>query len=317
MMLFFVIAGLAVLLISGDILVRGAVGLAKLLNIPPLLIGMTIVAFGTSAPELVVTVKAVLAGEAGIAVGNIIGSNIANVLLVLGLPAIIYPIACSVDGLKRNAVIMLIATALFSWFAFQPGAIDFNRGAFLFALIVAFVAYSGLRMRSGGQDEAEELEELEDAPSGAVRIGVYIIVGLIGLPIGAQLLVDNAALLAAQLGVRDELIGLTIIAFGTSLPELATVVAAAMRKHSAVALGNVVGSNLFNLLAVGGAAGLAGGAAFSPAAQMFDVPVMIACTILVSGFIFLRGTINRMWGVLFSIAYFAYIGVLAQGALAG
>ena len=147
-----VLLGLAILIVSGDLLVRGAVGLAQILRVPALLIGLTIIAFGTSAPELVVTIQAVLGGAGGIAVGNIVGSNIANVLLVLGVPALIFPIACEVKGLRRNTVIMLAATALFAGWAYLTNAIDFQAGVVLLTLIIAYLAYTGWRAASGQSD---------------------------------------------------------------------------------------------------------------------------------------------------------------------
>lgn len=312
----FIILGLAILLVAGDLLVRGAVGLAAALKIPALLISLTIVAFGTSAPELVVTVQAVLQGNDGIALGNIIGSNIANVLLVLGLPAIIYPITTHVPGLRRHAVFMLIATAAFCAAAYAPASlIDTRIGAGLFAGIVAYIVYMWFRASHGGAEPViDEVEEyLETAGVSLKTIG-FLVAGLIGLPLGAHLLVSNGAHLAMDLGVREELIGLTIVAFGTSLPELATVFAAALHKKSDVAIGGVVGSNIFNILAVGGAAGLAGTAYFDPASQTLDIPVMILAALLIAGYVLTRRNIGRLTGSLFFLLYIGFIVALAKSA---
>ncbi|MEL7489932.1 MAG: calcium/sodium antiporter [Pseudomonadota bacterium] len=310
-----IILGLAVLLISGDLLVRGAVGLATALRIPALIVSLTIVAFGTSAPELVVTVQAVISDKAGIALGNIVGSNIANIWLVLGFPAIIYPITTHVSGLRRHAVVMLAATSAFAAFAYFRGAIDPMAGAILFGGIVTYVGYMWVRAVSGGDDHLlDEVAEYSETSGVSWKTILFLIAGLIGLPLGANLLVNNGAALAANLGVRDELIGLTIIAFGTSLPELATVVAAAFHKKSDVAIGGVVGSNIFNLLAVGGAAGLAGGAVFDPKSLAFDLPVMIAAAIAVSLYIFTRKDIGRLSGLIFAVAYIAFIAALAAAS---
>ncbi|MHA7871413.1 MAG: sodium:calcium antiporter, partial [Hyphococcus sp.] len=226
-----VVLGLAVLLVAGDLLVRGAVSLAAALRVPALLVSLTIVAFGTSAPELVVTVQAVLSGSDGIALGNIIGSNIANIFLVLGLPAVIYPITTNVMGLRRHAVIMLAATALFVGTAYFRGYIDTGLGAGLFAGIIAYVGYMWIRTsRSGGRGDPvlDEVEEYQESAALGFKTFLFLAAGLIGLPLGAHLLVTNGSSLASALGVREEVIGLTIVAFGTSLPELATVVAAAL-----------------------------------------------------------------------------------------
>lgn len=311
----FVILGLAILLIAGDLLVRGAVGLAAALKIPALLISLTIVAFGTSAPELVVTVQAVLSGNDGIALGNIIGSNIANVFLVLGLPAIIYPVTTHVPGLRRHAVIMLIGTAGFLAAAYGPGEIGTRIGAALFTGILLYVGYMWVRAsRGGGEPILDEVEEYQDATGVSLKTMGYIAAGLIGLPLGAHLLVSNGATLAMGLGVREELIGLTIIAFGTSLPELATVFAAALHKKSDVAIGGVVGSNIFNIFAVGGAAGLSGTAMFDPASLTLDLPVMAITAIALAAFVLTRKNIGRVPGLIFTGAYIGFILMLAENA---
>ncbi len=304
-----IVVGLVILLVAGDLLVRGAVGLAAALNIPALLISLTIVAFGTSAPELVVSIQAVLSGSDGIALGNIIGSNIANVFLVLGLPAIIYPITTHVAGLRRHAVFMLAATAAFTGAAYFVGHIDTRIGASLFAGIIAYVAYMWFRARQGSTEPIlDEVDEYLEASSVSIKTILFLMAGLVGLPLGAHLLVTNGAAMAAGLGVRDELIGLTIVAFGTSLPELATVSAAAVHKKSDVAIGGIIGSNIFNLLAVGGAAGLAGTAYFDVA----DIPVMILAALILSAFVLTRRDISRLTGLFFVGAYVGFIIALAK-----
>lgn len=311
------ILGLGVLLIAGDLLVRGAVSLAAALNVPALIVSLTIVAFGTSAPEMVVSVQAVMTGNDGIALGNIIGSNIANILLVLGLPALIYPITTHVLGLRRHAAFMLLATAAFIAAAYGPGYINLTIGAALFAGIILYVAYMWVRASSGRSSEPviDEVEEYQEANGVTLKTIAFIVAGLVGLPIGAHLLVSNAASLAAGLGVREELIGLTIVAFGTSLPELATVVAAAFHRKSDVAIGGVVGSNIFNILAVGGAAGLAGTAFFDPESLRADIPVMILATIALAIYVFMRRDIGRFSGALYVAGYVGFIVLLT--ALAG
>ena len=287
----------------------------QLLKIPALLISLTIVAFGTSAPELVVTVQAVLKGNDGIAIGNIIGSNIANVLLVLGVPALIYPITTHVPGLRRHAVFMLAATAAFIAAAYVAGVIDTRIGGVLFAGILVYVGYMWFRASHGGKEPViDEVEEYLESAGVSLKTIAFLALGLIGLPAGAHLLVSNGASLAADLGIREELIGLTIVAFGTSLPELATVFAAALHKKSDVAIGGVIGSNIFNILAVGGAAGLAGTAYFDPASLKFDIPVMILATLLISFYVLTRRDIGRLTGFAFAGFYLVFIFMLAQSA---
>lgn len=312
----FIIVGLAILLVAGDLLVRGAVGLAAALKIPALLVSLTIVAFGTSAPELVVTVQAVLSGNDGIALGNIIGSNIANIFLVLGIPAIIYPVTTHVPGLRRHAVIMLLATALFLFAAYGPGEIGFEFGAVLFAAIVLYVGYMWFRASKGASNDPviDEVEAYQGSSTLSAKTLVFLAAGLVGLPLGAHLLVSNGAELATELGVREELIGLTLVAFGTSLPELATVFAAALHRKSDVAIGGVVGSNIFNIFAVGGAAGLAGTAVFDNASLSLDLPIMVIAAVILAAFVLTRRDIGRLWGLAFTAAYIGFIVLLASNA---
>ncbi len=308
-----VLLGLAILLVAGDLLVRGAVGLAAALKVPALLVSLTIVAFGTSAPELFVSVQAVLSGSDGIALGNIIGSNIANVFLVLGLPAIIYPITTHVVGLRRHALIMLLATAAFVGAAYITGYIDTRIGAGLFIGILFYVGYMWIRASTGKGDDPviDEVEEYLETSGVTFKTLLFLFAGLIGLPLGAHLLVSNGSTLAAGLGVREEVIGLTIVAFGTSLPELATVIAAAFHKKSDVAIGGVIGSNIFNLLAVGGAAGLAGTATFDPTSLGVDIPVMLLATLALTFFVVTRRNIGRLSGLFMFGAYIGFIIALA------
>lgn len=315
----FIFLGLAVLLVGGDLLVRGAVGLANAARVPALLVSLTIIAFGTSAPELVVSVTAVLEKEPGIAIGNIIGSNIANILFVLGIPALAYPMTTQVTGLKRHGLVLLIATSAFAALAYGAGGISRATGAALFAGIIAYVIFlAWMARRSRGRDPViDEVAEYSD--SGKTGLGpsiAYLVAGLIGLPIGADILVVHGSEFARALGARPELIGLTVVSIGTSLPELATVAAAALRKRSEVAIGNVVGSSIFNIFAVGGATGLAGGAAVGGATLGYELPVMIAASLVLTAFIFLRRDIGRIAGLAFLAAYIAFLVALCLG-LAG
>ena len=311
-----IVVGLVVLLVAGDLLVRGAVSLAAALHIPALLISLTIVAFGTSAPELVVTVKAVLGGNDGIAIGNIIGSNIANIFLVLGLPALIYPVTTHVPGLRRHVFLMLAATGAFVGAAYIRGHIGTTIGAVFFSGIVLYLIYMWGRARSGGRDPViDEVSEYVSAPGVTIKTLAFLAAGLIGLPLGAQLLVTNGESLALGLGVRESIIGLTIIAFGTSLPELATVFAAAVHKKSDVAIGGVIGSNIFNVLAVGGAAGLAGTAEFDAATKSLDIPIMIGAAIILTFFVLTKRDIGRISGLAFLVFYAGFMFLLAKTSL--
>ncbi|ADM10463.1 K+-dependent Na+/Ca+ exchanger related-protein [Parvularcula bermudensis HTCC2503] len=313
--------GITILLVAGDFLVRGAVGIATRLGIPSLLIGLTIVAFGTSAPELVVSINAVVTGDNGIAVGNIVGSNIANVFLVLGLPALISAISLSGPGLGRHGSVMLAATAGFAFAVYGWGQLDTAIGIFfLLAIALYVVAIVVAAMRPGTAPppvvDGDVSVSAEEAQS--FKPILLTLIGLVGLPIGANLLVTSGATLAMDLGVREELVGLTLIAFGTSLPELATVIAAARKAEASVAVGNVIGSNIFNILFVGGAMGVFGTTVFSdPGTKIYDVPAMVVAALALAIPLYLRMTITRTVGILFILAYIAYIVIISVKAAPG
>ncbi|MEL6506269.1 MAG: calcium/sodium antiporter [Pseudomonadota bacterium] len=309
----FLLAGLVILLTAGELLVRGAVDLARALKVPALIVSLTIVAFGTSAPEIFVSIQAVMSDAGGIALGNIIGSNIANILMVLGFPAIIYPMSAHVPGLRRHGMIVTAATLVFAFIAYMVGAITPLIGVALTISIICYVIIMMVEARRGTSENPilDDVEEFSDGDGLAISTIIFIIVGIIGLPLGAHLLVKNGVVIATSLGVRETIIGLTVIAFGTSLPELATVISAALKKKSDVAIGSIVGSNIFNLLAVGGVTGLAGGAAFDPVSLRFDLPVMVVSTLLLFVFIIRRQDIGRVSGLVMAGGYIGFISTLA------
>ncbi len=300
--------GLLVLLLAGDLLVRGAAELALRLGISALMVGMTVVAFGTSAPELLVSVRAVLAGAGGLALGNVVGSNIANVLLVLGAPALISAIVVSRE-VTRDYALMCGASLLFLAVALT-GVIGVWQALVLLAGFAVFMADSIWRGRRARM--AAALPDLPERPEGQWRAGVYVALGVVGLPLGAHLLVTGAVDLATRLGVSDLLIGLTIVAVGTSLPELATTLMAALRREAGVALGNIIGSNLFNLLFILGIAGLVGEMAIPAQLLRYDIWVMLAASALIGLFLWRGWAISRLWGLGLLLAYAAYIwGLIA------
>ncbi len=313
---FVLIAGLALLLVGGDLLVRGAVGLAEKLSIPPLIIGLTIVSFGTSAPELFISVKAALEDAAGLAVGNVVGSNIANVLLVLGVPALIYPCICKEDGIGRNLLVMLGITIVFMGMMLN-GRIEIYDGAILFTLLVLYL-YSQfrnatkirreLKSATNGEDIADYHEEIESIPTRGWVIGVLLVSGLILLPLGADFVVDSASKIARSWDVSDEVIGLTIVAIGTSLPELATTVMAVFRKNASVALGNVVGSNIFNIAGIMGITAIIKPLPVGGNIVQIDMWVMLATSLLILLLAHYGKTIRFSGGLIMSLTYCAYIG---------
>lgn len=303
--------GLVILILAGDSLVKGAVNLALRLGIPAMIVSLTVVAFGTSAPELLISIKAALENVPGIALGNVVGSNTANVLLVLGIPAIIAAMHTAECDTRKSYLQMLAATALFIGLAFM-GTFNWISGLILLAglaLILGSAIRDVMAHKNGAAAEAEVLEELEGADDSMPgwRVGIYLVLGLVGLPLGADILVDNAQIIAKDYGVSDTVIGLTLVAVGTSLPELATTFMAALRKQTDVALGNVIGSNFFNLLAIIGVASLIHPIEVASEFLTFDLWVMLAASLLLVPFVFLKWNITRLWGFVFSGLYVAYV----------
>lgn len=309
--LLYAIAGLVLLVAAGDILVRGAVRLATGLGISSMIIGLTVVAMGTSMPELLVGVNAVLAGVPDLALGNVVGSNIANVLLVVGLPALLQPVACCAPRLGRNLGVMLAATASLFVFGFVTGQVGRTEASILLAGFSAFILWS---IRYALQSRDAEVDEMTEAAKHdpLIKAIAFVILGLIGLPLGADLLVDGAVDIARALHVSEAVIGLTLIALGTSLPELATALAAAWRGHLDVAIGNVIGSNIFNMLAILGGTAMVGAVPIPPEFMAFDIPVMLAASCILIPFIYRRHAVGRLTGVAMLLAYIAYILLLGD-----
>ena len=308
-----VVVGLVILLLAGDALVKGAVNLSLRVGIPALIVSLTVVAFGTSAPELLISIKAALENVPGIALGNVVGSNTANILLVLGIPALLAVMHTSECNTRKSYVIMLGASVLFIALAFR-GIFDWVSGIVLLVVLAVILADSmreALAHRRAGKLEAEE-EELEGADPSMPwwKIILFLALGLIGLPLGADLLVDSSVEIATIFGVSDTVIGLTLVALGTSLPELATTVVAALRRQADVALGNVIGSNMFNLLAIIGVASLIAPIPVDPEFLRFDLWVMLGASLLIFPLVFLAKDLTRLWGVVLSALYLGYIALV-------
>ena len=307
----YIAIGLILLVFGGDALVRGAVGLSLKLGLSALVVSLTVVAFGTSAPELIVGIEATLLGASGLVYGNVVGSNIANVLLVLGVPLLIAPITTGQRGMRRNLVMMLAATVLFMAIA-GNGGLYFWIGVAFLVLLGALVAdaYYWARKAPDSIDVSEV--DVDAAADPNWKVALFVLGGIVLLPIGAKLLVDGSKSIALELGMSEAAVGLSIVAIGTSLPELATTVMAALRRQSDVAVGNVVGSNLFNILAVMGGSALFGPLPTPAGFFELDFWIMLAASLALAPFIFMRRTITRGVGVVFLLAYIAYI-VLALG----
>ena len=299
----FVAIGLVGLFLGGDALVRGAVGVAQRLAMPPLLIGLTVVGFGTSMPELLVSVQAALGGAPALAVGNIVGSNLGNILLITGLSALIWPIRVSGGTLGRDTAFMVAATlALVP--LFWMGWIGRPAGA---ALVIGLITYLVISYRTSQDTDAVA----EDAGSTLWKSLVWLAFGFTVLLVGARLLVDGSVNIARSFGVSEAFIGLTIVAIGTSLPELATSLAAAIKKHSEIAIGNIVGSNIFNLLGILGVTALVAPIPVETRFLTFDLPVLIAATLVLTGLLLWRPLIGRWIGAALLASYAVYI-VMAQ-----
>ena len=305
--------GLLILLLAGDSLVKGAVNLSLRLGVPALIVSLTIVAFGTSAPELLISVQAILEGAPGLARGNVVGSNTANILLVLGVPAILATMHTSECNSRKTYIFMIVASLLFIGLAFR-GVFDWIAGVTLLAgltLVLSDALRDAHQHRTACKGDAQEEDpEGADPDMPMWRIAIFLVLGLIGLPVGADLLVDNATIIAQQFGVSDTVIGLTMVAIGTSLPELATTVMAALRRQADVALGNVIGSNMFNLLAIIGVASLVGPIPVDPEFLTFDLWVMLGASALLFPFVFMKWNITRAWGIALSVMYLCYLFVL-------
>jgi cation:H+ antiporter len=312
--------GFGFLFAGGELLVRGASRLATSMGISPLVVGLTVVAFSTSAPELAVTVQAAGRSQPDIAVGNIVGSNIANVLLILGLSAMIAPLVVAQQLIRVDVPLMIAVSGLMWLFAWE-GTVTAGEGALLVALLVAYIATAiVLSQREVKAIKQEYAEEFGAQTQRAVRQwpvnGLLVVSGIAMLILGAQWLVEGAVTVARWLGLSELIIGLTIVAVGTSLPELATSVVATLRGERDIAVGNVVGSNIFNILSVLGLTALVApsGVPVAPAAITFDIPVMIGVAIACLPVFFNGYRIERWEGALFLGYYVAYTAYLALNA---
>lgn len=312
-----VAGGLVLLFAGGEGLVRGAVAIAERLGISKLLIGLIIVGFGTSMPELIVSVDAALVGTPEIALGNVIGSNIANVLLILGAAAVILP----VRGWQRSAVreaavaavVALVALALV-----QGAVIARIEGIAMLTMLAGYLFASQWLERRDREAQAHrhEAEAFEDIPLGRAWLApVLVLGGIAALVFGADMLVEGAVGIARDLGVTDAVIGLSLVAVGTSLPELATAIVAAIRRQSDVVLGNVIGSNIFNVLAVLGVTVVIQPIEVTARFREVDTPVMLGASLLLLALLFATKTIGRLWGAAMLAAYAAYMVFLFSSGM--
>ena len=311
-----VAVGLAGLFYGGGWLTRGAVGVALVLRISKVIVGLTVVSIATSAPELVTSLLAGARGSPGLAIGNIVGSNIANIGLILGIAALIMPMHIEKRLIRVDTPLLIVITAVFFWFS--VGGLERWEGVVLLVAMLIYLFFLVKQARSHPEEVDESVnDEMDEAPQSPLWAIAYVVGGALMLVVSANLLVDSSVEIARRLGVSDVVIGITVVAFGTSLPELAASVSAALHKHSDLAAGNIVGSNLFNLLLIGGALGTTFPVAIDPALFHWEYPAMLVTAVLMWIF-FLTGSGIRRWegGVLLA-TYIGIIGAACYWAIVG
>ena len=309
----YVAAGLALLLLGGEGLVRGSVAVAERLNLSTLLVSMVIVGFGTSAPELMVSTAAALKGAPNIALGNVVGSNIANILLILGMSAVIAPLACTRPEIMRDALAVLVASFVLVGLA-QHGMIGRLSGFIMVAALGAYLSYAYLTERNASRrDEVFRERIAEDLGKPGMGLATALtlcVLGLVFLVAGAHLLVEGATAVAHRLGISNAVIGLSLVAVGTSLPELATAAISAYRKHQDVVIGNIIGSNLFNILGILGVTGIVVPIPIEGRIADIDIWIMLAVAIALAPIIWTGRVISRVEGGVFLTLYVVYMAWL-------
>ena len=310
-------AGLALLIAGGEILIRGAVAISTRLGIPPLVVGLTIVALGTSAPELTVSLDAAFKGVTDIVTGGVVGSNIANILLVLGAAAIVTPISATRKLVRRDGMVLIAATLLLCGLALA-GIVPQAVAALMVLCFTAYTAFSYIAERGRGGRSADDTAGEPASGHGGLpprlRLAVPVfLAGLAGIVFGADMLVDSAVRIARMFGVSEAVIGLSLIAIGTSLPELVIAVIGAIRGHSDVALGNVVGSNISNILVILGATGFIIPIPIGGQIAQYDIWIMLTATIVLLPVLVSGWRLSRTEAVLFLGAYAAYIYSIYAG----
>ncbi|MDN7133555.1 calcium/sodium antiporter [Halomonas sp. MC140] len=306
------LAGIVLLTLGGESLIRGAVAGARRVGVSPLLTGLVVVGFGTSAPELVVSIHAAMNQQPDIAIGNIVGSNIGNILLILGLCAVIYPMVVQPLALRRDGLVVVLASLLFIALSFSGALGRVDAGIFLTGLVCylvwAYVSESRQHVPAT-EMHTSEAEEMTKLPTTGWMMALALIAGLGMLIGGSQLLLYGAIGLAQAMGISEAVIGLTIVAVGTSLPEMAVSVIAALRRHADVAVGNILGSNIFNLLGILGISAFLQPLPLAPRVAMFDQWVMLGAAGLLVLFLYTGMRLSRWEGATLLTGYAAYLAL--------
>jgi cation:H+ antiporter len=321
--LIYIVSGIALLTFGGDLVVRGSVTLAIKLGISKVLVGMIVVGFGTSAPELLVSISATLSGSPDIAIGNVVGSNIANFLLILGLALLITPVFCKDPVIKRDALAVIGAGGIFMFFA-RDGQIIAVEGGIMLAIMLSYLGASimaswqtpvsitpestpdAVQDQAGDSTYSHEAEEYDSERSVASCV-MLCIVGMIMLVSGADLLVEGASAVARSFAISEAVIGLTLVAVGTSLPELAAMIAAALKRHDDVIVGNIIGSTLFNILSILGITALIAPLAVAQQIIVVDIPISVMITVVIGAGLVFLSRLPRFFGVIMLAAYVIYL----------
>lgn len=315
MMYFWLILGLVILIVAGEFLVKGAVGLSIMMKLTPLVIGMTVVSFGTSMPELLVSVNSAVAGNPGIAIGNVVGSNIANIALVLGLAVILLPIVADKQTKKVDYPMMLIASVLFYVAAFD-NMVERWEGIALFIILVVFITRMIRKSRKSEKKRIAEITDEDVANTDGLlpvwKSLTYLSIGLVGLYFGADWFVSGAVDIAKSFALDDAIIGVTVVALGTSAPELVASLIAAYRKQSDLSVGNLIGSNVFNILGVIGITAIVKPIEVKQEVMDFDMLWMIGIALMLLPMLFLGEKIGRVKGVILSVTYVSYIAIIVM-----
>ncbi|MGB0391725.1 MAG: calcium/sodium antiporter [Salibacteraceae bacterium] len=313
-----IILGIVILVVGGELLVRGAVNVALRFHISTLVVGMTVVSFGTSAPELLVSLEAMYTGHPGIAIGNVVGSNIANIALVLGLTAIIFPIEVSRNSYRIDWPVLMLSSLLvysFMWFNvdYEIGkdyltSLNWVNGIIMVSILVGFSYFLIWKSRKSTKAGHAEMDHVPEIPkTSLIKDVAFIVFGSIGLSAGAHFLVEGTVGLASVLGISDYIISVTIVAFGTSLPELMTSVVAAFKKHADLSVGNLIGSNIFNILGILGITSIFKTIPISEMVLKVDMIWVLGISLLVFPMMVTRKRISKTEGAVLFIAYAVYV----------
>ena len=308
-----IIIGFVLLIVGADLLVDGASGIAKKFHIPEIIIGLTIVSIGTSMPELFVSITSALEGHSDMAIGNVIGSNLSNLLLILGLSAMIKPVVFQKETRLYEIPMCLASTLILMIFCNTNAKISRGESAVLLILFCMFILYTIFMAQKESQKNIVEIDVEEEKKNSTFKDIIFIILGIIGLKIGGDLAVDNAVVVANYFNLSEKLISLTILAIGTSLPELVTSVTAAVKGNSDIAIGNIIGSNIFNILLIIGVSSMIHPITYNMSYN-FDISILVISTIILAIFPFIppKDKMSRANGVIYFLMYLMYLGFLIK-----